>query len=94
MESNFGQEKAIFLVEELNATPEQILSWAINPPVFYNQYPELINHHYSPIEILALIHLKMSISEILWLSEKYSAAQLIVDKKSGVVTQSDILLKN
>jgi hypothetical protein len=93
VESNFGQEKAIFLVEELNATPEQILSWAINPQAFYYQYPELINHHYSPIEILALIHLKMSISEILWLSEKYSAAELIVDKKFGVVTQSDILIK-
>ena len=85
VESNFGQAKALFLVEELNATPEQILSWAINPPAFYNQYPEFIYHHYTPIEALALIHLKMSISEILWLSEKYSAVQLIDDKKLGVV---------
>jgi hypothetical protein len=77
MESNFDKNKAIFFVDELNATPEQILAWAIDHKSFYTQYPEFTGHRFTPIEVLALVHLNFSISEILRFSEKYSSSQII-----------------
>jgi len=77
MESNFDKNKAIFFVDELNATPEQILAWAIDHKSFYTQYPEFTGHRFTPIEVLALVHLNFSFSEILMFSEKYSSSQII-----------------
>jgi len=81
MESNFDKNKAIFFVDELNATPEQILAWAIDHKSFYTLYPEFTGHRFTPIEVLALVHLNFSISEILRFSDKYSASQIIEFEK-------------
>ena len=85
MESNFDKNKALFLVDELNATPEQILAWAIDHKSFYTQYPEFSGHRFTPIEVLALVHLNFSISEILRFSDKYSASQIIEFEKNPLL---------
>jgi len=85
MESNFDKNKALFLVDELNATPEQILVWAIDHKSFYTQYPEFTGHRFTPIEVLALVHLNFSISEILRFSDKYSASQIIEFEKNPLL---------
>jgi len=85
MESNFDKNKALFLVDELNATPEQILAWAIDHKSFYTLYPEFTGHRFTPIEVLALVHLNFSISEILRFSDKYSASQIIEFEKNPLL---------
>ena len=84
MESNFDKNKAIFLVDELNATPEQILAWAIDHKSFYTQYPEFTGHRFTPIEVLALVHLNFSISEILRFSENIPLPKLLNLKKTVI----------